>query len=300
MSTTARRHRPVEETYRKIGDVGSRVLEVAGSGPPLIFLHGYSDLADTWRPVMRHLAASDRHLIAVDLPGFGHADSFHPGPVMPQLDSFVADLVRETSDATGEQAFVIGNSLGGITALRAGSNPTLPIAGVVPISPAGFGHSRAIRAVEGRDALVPMLQRRVVPMPVIRGVMGAAFRRASCSNPRHADRQAVRAFTDQFRRREDMIRVFSSAGPVLNELRAGRDVPLTVACPVMLLWGDRDRLTVHRGAMRIQASIPHAELVTLHGYGHCPQLEIPARVASHVSEFVDRHTSDRHTPTADG
>lgn len=288
MTTTVRRHEPITETYRKVGDVGTRILEIAGAGPPLLFLHGYSDLADTWRPVMRHLANGERRLIAVDLPGFGRADCFRPGAVMPQLDSFVGDLVRELQAQTKQRVHVIGNSLGGITALRAGANPDLPIAGVVPISPAGFGHSRAIKAVEGRDALVPMLQRGVVPMPIIRGVMGAAFRRASCRNPRHADRQAVRAFTDQFRRREDMIRIFSSAAPVLDELRAGRDVPLDVKVPVLLLWGDRDRLTVHRGASRIQAAIPHTELVTLHGYGHCPQLEVPARVASHIAEFVDR------------
>jgi pimeloyl-ACP methyl ester carboxylesterase len=172
----------------------------------------------------------------------------------------------------------------------AAGNHALPIAGVVPISPAGFGHSRAIKAVEGREALMPLLQRRVVPMPVIRGVMGVAFRRASCRHPRHADRQAVRAFTGQFRRREDMIRVFSSAAPVLDELRAERDTLPDVSVPVLLLWGDRDRLTVHRGAERIQAAIPQTEFVTLHGYGHCPQLEIPARVASHISEFVDRTT----------
>lgn len=291
MSTTARRHRPVDEVYRKIGDVSTRVLVSPGSGPPLIFLHGYSDLADTWRPVMRQLAAADRHMIAVDLPGFGHADALRAGPVMPQLDSFVADLVRETCAATGERGFVIGNSLGGITALRAGGDHTLPIAGVVPISPAGFGHSRAIKAMEGRAALVPLLERRLIPMPVIRGVMGVAFRRASCTNPRHADRHAVRAFTEQFRRREDMVRVFSSAAPVLDELRASRDAIPEVKVPVLLLWGDRDRLTLHRGASRIQAAIPQTELVSLHGYGHCPQLEIPARVASHIAEFVDRHTS---------
>jgi pimeloyl-ACP methyl ester carboxylesterase len=290
-STTVRRHRPINETHRRIGDVGSRVLETPGPGAPLVFLHGYSDLADTWRPVMRQLAGGDHHLVAVDLPGFGRADPFRPGPVLPQLDSFVADLVSETYGVTGQPVFVIGNSLGGITALRAGGNRDLPLAGVVPISPAGFGHSRAIKAMEGRDALLPMIERRLVPMPVIRGVTGVAFRRASCRNPRHADRQAVRAFTDQFRRREDMIRVFRSAAPVLGELRAGRDVPLTVECPVMLLWGDRDRLTLHSGASHIQAAIPQAELVSLHGYGHCPQIEIPARVASHISEFVERHSS---------
>jgi pimeloyl-ACP methyl ester carboxylesterase len=286
-TTTIQRHRPIDESYRTFGAVRTRILEVAGSGTPLICLHGYSDLADTWRPLMRSLRGAGRHVVAVDLPGFGKATPLEPGPVLPQLDGFVSDVVRSVAAAADRPVVVIGNSLGGIEALRVGADPELPIAGIVPISPAGFGHSRAIKFAERHDGLLPLMQRGVVPMPVMRGAVALAFRRASCGNPRQADREAVRAYARQFRTRADMTRVFGSAAAVLEEIRANPDAP-AVKVPVLLLWGDRDRLTLHRGAQRVQAAIPQTELVVLHGYGHCPQLEVAPRIAQLITDFVDR------------
>jgi pimeloyl-ACP methyl ester carboxylesterase len=285
--TTVQRHRVIDESYRTIGDVRTRMLELAGSGPPLICLHGYSDLADTWRPLMRAWRGTDRHVIAVDMPGFGHAAPLRPGPVLPQLDGFVAALVADAAGAAGQPAFVIGNSLGGMAALHAAANADLPLGGIVPISPAGFVHSKAILWAERHDELVPMLQRGRLPVPVMRRFVAAAFRRAACGNPRHADHEAVQAYANQFRTRADIERLFTPAAPILDEIRAMVHAQPT-AVPVLLLWGDRDRLTLHRGSKQLVELIPHTDLVTLHGCGHCPQLECAPRIASLIGDFVDR------------
>jgi pimeloyl-ACP methyl ester carboxylesterase len=34
--------------------------------------------------------------------------------------------------------------------------------------------------------------------------------------------------------------------------------------------------------------VPQTELVTLHGSGHCPQLEIAPHVAKLIADFTDR------------
>jgi pimeloyl-ACP methyl ester carboxylesterase len=183
--------------------------------------------------------------------------------------------------------------------LRAAAKRDLPIAAIVPISPAGFGHSRAIHMAAGRRDITPLLERGAVPMPMpmpmVRRVMAAAFRRAACPNPRHADREVVRAWVEQFRTRDDLVRIMSYAKVVLDELHsAPRDVRLDV--PILLLWGDRDRLTLHSGARHLCAANPHTEFVPLHGHGHCPQLEIAPRLATLITEFVDRVTADKIRP----
>jgi pimeloyl-ACP methyl ester carboxylesterase len=265
------------------------VLELRGSGPPLICLHGYSDLADTWRPLMRAWRGTDHHVIAVDLPGFGHAEPLRDGPMLPQLDAFVAALVTEAVGTAGQPAFVIGNSLGGMAALHAAGNPDLAIAGIVPISPAGFVHSKAIEWAQRHDNLLPMLHRGRLPVSVMRRIVATAFRRAACGIPRHADHEAVRAFANQFKTRADIERLFSPATPVLEEIRSVAHAPST-AVPILLLWGDRDRLTRHRGSKQLIEALPHTELVTLHGYGHCPQVECAPRIATLIGDFVDRTT----------
>jgi pimeloyl-ACP methyl ester carboxylesterase len=282
-------HRPIHERYRDVGAFRTRTLELDGAGTPLILLHGYSDQADTWRPLLRALQHTDRAVIAVDLPGFGRASDLEPGPILDQLDAFVAELASEVAARHDCPAVLIGNSLGGCLAMRAAARGDLPVAAVVPISPAGFGHSRAIKFADRPGGLASLLRYGVLPMPLMRSIMSAGFRGAACPNPRHADKAAVKAWAGQFRNRNDVIRILGTANQMLDELHsAPRDVPIDV--PILLLWGDRDRLTLHSGARHICQANPHTEFVPLHGHGHCPQLEIAPRLAALIADFVDRCT----------
>src|SRR3954452_11976631 len=82
-----------EHRVQLVGHV-TRALEVPGTGPGIVLLHGWSDSADTWRPLLAQLGARGRRAIAVDLPGFGEATRLNDGAVLPQLDAFAADLVE--------------------------------------------------------------------------------------------------------------------------------------------------------------------------------------------------------------
>src|SRR4029078_1894768 len=78
----------------EIAGHATRALEVDGGGPGIVLLHGWSDSADTWRPLLAQVAATGPGAIAVDLPGFGEATRLHDGAVLPQLDAFALDLVE--------------------------------------------------------------------------------------------------------------------------------------------------------------------------------------------------------------
>ncbi|MCU1697415.1 MAG: alpha/beta hydrolase [Mycobacterium sp.] len=85
----------ITETRARYDGVSTRVLSVAANGTPIVLLHGFADSVETWRGVMSELEAAGHAAIAVDLPGFGAADTRRPGELMPQLDSFVDAIVAE-------------------------------------------------------------------------------------------------------------------------------------------------------------------------------------------------------------
>src|SRR5262245_6773018 len=89
----------------------TRALEVAGEGPGIVLLHGWSHSADTWRPLLDELASRNRAALAVDLPGFGQATPLEPGALLPQLDEFAAQVVSVW--AGDDPVVVAGASLGG-------------------------------------------------------------------------------------------------------------------------------------------------------------------------------------------
>src|SRR5918997_547960 len=137
----------------------TRVLELEGGGPGIVLLHGWGDSADTWRPLLAEIASTGRRAIAVDLPGFGHASRLAPGAILPQLDDFAAALVLEWGG--GEPVVVAGNSLGGAVALRLAELPDLPLAGVMPVAPAGLEMPGWFDVVE-RDPII----RRLLDIPL--------------------------------------------------------------------------------------------------------------------------------------
>src|SRR3954453_3713702 len=92
----------------------TRSLAVDGEGPAFVLLHGHTDSADTWRPLLGLLERAGRQAVAVDLPGFGAGAAGRPGPVLPQFEVAVVAAV-ETTGADGPPVLV-GNSMGGLTA----------------------------------------------------------------------------------------------------------------------------------------------------------------------------------------
>src|SRR5918998_2981152 len=160
----------------------TRALEVSGNGPGIVLLHGWSDSADTWRPLLAQLGSRGRRAIAVDLPGFGEATRLHDGAVLPQLDAFAADLVERW--AAGEPVVVAGSSLGGCLALRLAEAPgDVRLAGVVPVAPDGLEMPSWFDPIE-EDPIVRRLLSMPVPVPgeLLRRGKKAAHRRLAFSD----------------------------------------------------------------------------------------------------------------------
>lgn len=285
----------IVESTVQIGGYETRVLEIDGAGTPLLLLHGFADDVETWLPLLGVLTTSGRRAVAVDLPGFGQADDLpRDGGFLPPLDRFVAAAVEHLG-ARGIAPVVVGNSLGGVLALRAVQNPTITLSGAVPISPAGFGHVRWVNLLARAKGLEAILFRPVEPMRVFRFLIRKATPYLVAGN-RHQllPGQAAR-FADQFQTHGDVRRLLGGAPTVLTEADASAVNASAALAPVQVLWGRLDRLTLSSGAPRLQAAFPAAVLVLLEGLGHCPQLEDPEAIAGRPLNFwLKSKGSKRH------
>ena len=63
--------------------------------------------------------------------------------------------------------------------------------------------------------------------------------------------------------------------------------------PLKLIWGRDDPIAVHAIAAKLAVENPLAELVTLDGVGHYPQLESPARVVEELLKATDSRFPSR-------
>jgi pimeloyl-ACP methyl ester carboxylesterase len=243
-----------------------------GRGEPLLLLHGIGHHRQAWDPVV-DILATERDVIAVDLPGFG---------VSPGLPDGLAYDLPTTTSVFGafceamelDRPHAAGNSLGGLLALELGRERL--VRSVTALSPAGFWSQAERRYAFG----VLLAMRRIaerMPLPVVERLARTAVGRAALTStiyarPTRRSPEAVVAETLALAR----------ATGFTQTLRAGTGIQFTddvPGIPVTLAWGTRDRLLIRRQGVRAKHIIPRARLVRLPGCGHCPMNDDPALVA---------------------
>lgn len=277
----------IREHRAELAGFGTRALEIEGDGPATLLLHGFSDSADTWRALLREFARLGRRALALDMPGFGQAARLRRDEaILPQLDAFAAAAIEHEAErsATGE-VLVAGNSLGGCVAMRAAERDELPVAGLIPIAPAGLEMARWISIIEG-EVLLRWLLRTPFPVPelVVREIVGRAYLTMAFAHPRNVDPTVVASFTRHVRTRRDAVRILATGHRVVGELRDPFRLD-RINCPVLLVWGEQDRMVFATGADRVLREVPGARIEMIEHCGHCPQIEAPERLAELLTAF---------------
>ena len=276
---------PIERNTAEIDGQPLHYLR-AGSGPPLLLLHGLLGGAFCWRLNMD--ALSRQHaILAVDLPGLGNCDA------PKHLDcSMAAQAQRALSlleQLKLESVDVVGSSWGGAIAmlLAAQSSRVRSLVLSAPVNPwSDFGAGR-IRFLKGH--------------------LGAALLRLAWPFSRPLHRIAVeRMYADPRRIPAGTIEGYSSLAmrpgkvhSVLNTLRSWQDdvnalsqaIP-RITAPSLLIWGTRDGAVDLRSAEQLRRALPASELRLMEGVGHLPFEEAPNEFNRLVLNFVQRARSE--------
>lgn len=242
----------------------------AGSGEPLVLVHGTGSRWQIWSPVLPALEARFE-VLAVDLPGFGASewDGTEPEPV-----ALAQRLERWFAEVGIERPHVAGNSLGGGAALELARRGSVRSA--TAVSPVGFWTPKEVRWCQeslrsaGRvGALRPFLPKLAASATGRKLLLGQNFGRP--------ERIPARDVVDTFdaylgsAARDRAIELFGSY--------VFHDAEELDGVPVSILWGTRDFLLLHRQSRRARKVLPRARHVDLPGCGHAPFYDDPELVA---------------------
>jgi pimeloyl-ACP methyl ester carboxylesterase len=264
--------------------------------PRIVLVHGLGGSHLDWMLVGSHLARHAR-VLAPDLVGFGLTPVAGRRADVRANALLVERFVREVA---GGPAVLVGNSMGGMISLLTAAHrpdvvrgvvgvdavvPLIPSARVEAMVASGFG----VLAVPGLgEKALARHQGRATPRGLVRGTLNLV-----CADPSKVPDDLVDAFVDLTEARrdgDDLHRAYLQATRsllgVLGRPRWYRRRLASIATPVMLLTGDRDRLVPHGGAQKLAARHPEWKLVTYPGVGHVPQIEAPDAVVGSVLEWV--------------
>jgi pimeloyl-ACP methyl ester carboxylesterase len=291
---------PIVERHVTYDGVESRVLEVDGDGPVLLLLHGFSDSADSFRPLLLELAARGRRAAAVDQPGFGKAGALGR-PALESLDRFTAAFARDYASG-GDDVVLVGNSMGGLVTLRAACRGDLPLAAVCGLGPAGLAYHRRLenmsRWVSKLHPLLGVLDWLPVPAPLVRWTTRTLYDRRLALGKAEAELGVYYAsHLGTMRRlgqlRRDLITL------TREESVLGSETLRRIEVPVLLVWGAKDRLADINGAPVLLDAVPDSRLVVMEDCGHCPHVEASDVIADLVAGLPASARKDLMSPRQD-
>ena len=269
----------------RAGGIHTAYLE-AGSGPPMVLLHGLGATNASLLPTLWDLASNYR-VVAPDLPGFGESGK----PLRSYHAAFFSNWLQAFLDELGiEKADLLGNSMGGRVAIELGLRAPERVGRMVLLapSPAFIRRREFVRLVR---LLRPELAVLPVPIPhrqVVRSIRMMFSRPARLPGPWYD--AAADEFLRVFATARGRIAFFSAARQIYLEEPRGEqgfwDRLPSLTTPALFVWGARDRLVPAKFARHVENALPNATSVVLDDCGHVPQYELPAKTHSLVREFL--------------
>jgi pimeloyl-ACP methyl ester carboxylesterase len=259
------------------------VIEL-GQGPPLVFVHG---LAGSWQNWLEQLPvfARERRVIALDLPGFGYSPMPAEKITIPGY-ARTLDALCQALDV--DAAAFVGNSMGGFIGAELAISSPQRVERLVLVSAAGLTIEHQ-RSEPGLAALRRLENILAFYTGWIAAHSEAAARR---SRLRRAVLALVAAHPDQLPAPLIAEQIRGSGKPgFIDAVDALTSYPIRdrlgeIACPTLVVWGDRDRLVPVRDASEFERLIPNARKVIFEDTGHVAMLERPTRFNAVLEDFL--------------
>ena len=240
----------------------------AGAGPPVVLLHGLAASSLTWSANIQALA--ERHTVyALDYPG--HGDSDHLA-VDYGTDPGVK-VFRRFLERIGEpKAALVGNSLGGLIALRYALDYPGYVTHLVLVDSAGLG-------TELSWAL------RLASLPLVGEVLlsGAFITAKGLSKrlfeaPERVDPQLLKALhhARTVQMGSHIMLAMARTGTTLFGLKDHHNLLPRLGelqVPLLVVWGEQDRVLPVHHAHAVAERYPHAQVKVFPDVGHWPHME---------------------------
>jgi haloalkane dehalogenase len=269
--------RQAPQRYLDIG-AGEVAVRQVGSGPDVLFVHGWPVSGGTFRSLLPHLVD---HVTChvIDLPGAG--DSRFTADTVITVDQHIASVRRVVDLLELDSVAAVGHDSGGLFARYAlAGDPRLRAMGLIDTEqPQGstwrFKMFLASRHLPGFGGVLgwavgrPRLRRSSL-------LLGSAFEDSSL-----LDGDFDELFLEPIHaipaRRDAAVRLLRSFDE--HHVSGLADVHPQIDVPVQLVWGERDAFFPVERAREMVGTFPDARLTVIEGAGLFSHEERPAEVA---------------------
>lgn len=302
------------------GDIDLAVHE-AGSGPPVVLVHGFPELAFSWRHQLPALAAAGYHAIAPDMRGYGGSDK--PAHVADYtVQKLIGDLTGLMDSMDIDKAVIVGHDWGALVTWQMALLAPERMAGLValnipffkrpPINPITF-----MRYKLGKDFYIVNFQnsdeadRRFAEDPG--RFIDAMMRKRRINRNRTAKKRGKRrplSLLEMFDREDpggevlltpDELQYYADAfaaggftGPInwyrnwKHNWKSTKKVDQTVRVPSLFVGASDDAIISRKQIEAMKPHVPDLEVRIIEDCGHWTQQEKPQELNEILLNWLGR------------
>lgn len=278
---------PLREHSRRVIAAGLEWhVQVYGSGPPAVLVHGTGAATHTWRDLGPRLATRWQ-VIAMDLPGHGFTETLAGSRMsLPGMASAIAELVATLVPDRAPVALVAGHSAGAAILARALLDGSLRADAFVSLNgaltpwrgPASVLFAPLARAMAATPWVSDLFAWRASDRRVVEKLVA--------NTGSKLDARGLDSYSRLVRTPEHVagaLRMMANwdVAPVERDLSRLKSRTLFVA-------GADDRTVPASESRQAHARLPGSELQVLAGLGHLAHEEAPDVVARAITAFATR------------
>lgn len=241
----------------------------------LVMIHGLGADKNTWLQLAKHLTRGYR-LIIPDLPG--HGDSTRNMELNYGAEEQAQRLAELCQHLNINQAHFVGSSMGGAVATRlAHLRPSLAKSLILIDS---YG------VVKTESALQKIIE-ETGSNPVLNVNTRNDYRKLlslTMAKPPAMPDFIIDTLTENVMQNAAINQKIYADSEIEGELTP---ILPTITVPVMLIWGNEDKVLHVDNAKLFAKALPNCSTVIMENIGHVPMVEDPRTTADHIVKYLD-------------
>ncbi len=260
------------------GPLAMHYIEKGKGDQHILLLHGFRAHTYTWRHLIDPLAQEGYHVWAVDLIGYGFSDK--PDQVPYHVDFFVQQIKAFMDAKEIARAHLVGNSMGGGLALNFACTHPDRTHSLSLLNALGYPLNLPLYLSIGRyfgKLWAPFLG----PTVIRNGLKQIVF------NQNCITEEQVEAYSLPYRFPGGAMASLLTLQQFDNQqlIEMGQRYT-TLQHPLLVIWGDHDRLIPVSHYEKFLKDFPQAHKLLISKCGHIPQEEEPEQVIAAILEFL--------------
>ncbi|TSC78750.1 MAG: alpha/beta hydrolase fold protein [Parcubacteria group bacterium Gr01-1014_33] len=257
---------------------------VAGSGPPMLLIHGANFGWGMWYP---NISEFSKHftVYAIDLPGAGRSSEINYATLDPEND-FVRVVEKFIDYQHFQSLHIVGHSIGGWIALKIVLAHPEQIRCVVVVDSVGL--STQVTLQDKMIAWYPFakLISRIILKPERENKNVEKFLRSAFHNPKTELKQE---FIDYFYttvKKSPTLLLVSRLIKLRQSLLLANKIR-SIKNRTLIIWGEKDTIIPLRLIVSSFRSFQNAKITTIPNVGHVPFIEVADQFNNAVLKFLN-------------